>query len=101
MNGTHYEKNNFDQYENTCVSAIKSKNPYKNSKTKIKGVYWDEKRNKYVAQIMFQKKRYYLGRYISLDDAAAARKTAEENLHDKFIEWYEIINIKDIINKQE
>ena len=34
-------------------------------------------------------KRYNLGYYWDIDDAAKARKSAEEKLHDSFVEWYE------------
>lgn len=40
-----------------------------------------QKRNgKYRAMVRFQKKTYYLGTYETLEEAAKARKTAEEKL---------------------
>ncbi|MFT8349243.1 hypothetical protein [Clostridium saccharoperbutylacetonicum] len=85
-----YEKNVFEQYENTCVSIIKNKKANKNSKTKIKGVYFCNQKNKFVASIMFKRKHYYLGSHDLIEEAISARKLAEENLHNKFIEWYEL-----------
>ena len=34
-------------------------------------------RGKYLAKIVFQKKQYFLGTYDSIEEAAAARKSAE------------------------
>lgn len=61
----------------------------KNNTSGIKGVFWDNNRKKWVAQIMFQGKNYHLGRYEKIEDAASARKEAEENLFGNFLKWYE------------
>lgn len=84
------DKNVFEHYDKTCVSIIKNKKPNKNNKLKVKGVHKDKKRNKFVANIMFNGVRYYLGRYDEIEDAIEARKLAESNLHDEFIRWYEL-----------
>ena len=51
------------------------------------GVYWNKKTGKWVAQITFRKKTYYLGSYSKLEDAVTARRRGEE-MHDEFLEWY-------------
>lgn len=74
--------------ENTCISTLKSKLSARNT-SGIKGVTWDKKRGKWLAQIGFQGKTYNLGRFYNIIDAKKAREKAEENTHNKFIEWYE------------
>lgn len=58
------------------------------NKSGVKGVCWDKNREKWVAQIEFQGKNYNLGRYDKIEDAAAARKEAEEHLFGPFLDWF-------------
>lgn len=51
------------------------------------GVYQERKRGRWIAQIGFKGKTYYLGSYDSKEDAVDARKKGEE-MHEDFIEWY-------------
>lgn len=51
------------------------------------GVYLDRRSNKWVAQITFKGKTYYLGSYTDKKEAIFARKRGEE-LHDDFLRWY-------------
>lgn len=51
------------------------------------GVYQNRKSGKWVAQITFQGKTFYLGIYEKLEDAVQARRRGEE-MHDHFLEWY-------------
>ena len=51
------------------------------------GVYRQKNSGKWVAQITFKNKTYYLGAYDNIDDAIKARKRGEE-MHDDFLEWY-------------
>ena len=55
--------------KNQCVRS--------DNRTGIAGVWWDQTRQKYQAYINHDGRRIHLGRYESLDDAAAARKEAE------------------------
>ena len=50
------------------------------------GVYQNRK-GKWVAQITFKRKTYYLGSYQEKEDAIRARKRGEE-MHDEFLRWY-------------
>lgn len=54
----------------------------------VTGVYWDKSRGKWCATITFKHKKYHLGRYAKLEDAASARKTAESMIFDEFLDWY-------------
>lgn len=55
----------------------KNRSRYKNAKGPLTGVNWDSERKKWRADICSGDKRYNLGRYDSLFEAAAARKSAE------------------------
>lgn len=55
----------------------------------VTGVYYDKSREKWCAEIMFQRKKYFLGRYDDFNDAVKARKIGEENIHGAFLDWYE------------
>ena len=58
------------------MDMLKSDKLPKNNTTGVRGVY--RIRGKYVAKIVFQKKQYHLGSYDSLEEAALARREAEE-----------------------
>lgn len=51
------------------------------------GVYQNKKNGKWVAQITFKRKTYYLGSYEKITDAIKARQRGEE-MHDEFLERY-------------
>lgn len=59
-----------------------------NNKSGITGVHWLKSRQRWRAIINFKKKRYLLGEFKNLEDAAKVRKKAEEKLHDNFLDWY-------------
>lgn len=70
----------------TSVEMLKSKKVPADNTTGVKGVYLI--REKYVAKIVFQKKQYFLGTYDKIEDAAKARKEAEEVLFNNVAEHY-------------
>lgn len=49
----------------------------KDNKTGVKGVKWNQRLNKYEVGIRVNKKQIYLGLFITLEEAAEARKQAE------------------------
>lgn len=51
----------------------------------VTGVWWDGKRRRWCAEIMFKKKKYFLGRYAKKEDAIAVRKEAEKKLFGEFL----------------
>lgn len=53
----------------------------------VTGVYWRKDKQKWAAEIIFRKKRYRLGYFETLEEAAAARKKAEDQLHEDFEAW--------------
>lgn len=81
-----YIKDNYC-IENTNVNNLTMRTPKTNT-SGVKGVSWDNKRQKWLAQIRFQGKNYYLGRYDDLSKAANSRKEAEDHIFGNFLKWY-------------
>lgn len=54
----------------------------------VTGVWFDKVRGKWCAEIMFKRKKYYLGRYEKKEDAISIRKEAEKEIFGNFLEWY-------------
>ena len=52
--------------------------------SKPAGVTWDKNRKKWIANITYNKKRYFLGRYETFEDAVKAREKAEKEIHKEF-----------------
>ena len=88
-NGKYVGKTTKEEY---CIAGTNINNLTakinKNNTSGIKGVYWDKQRNKWVAQIKFKGHNYHLGRYAKIEDAAEARKEAEEKKFGNFFKWY-------------
>ena len=73
--------------ENTRLSNLKMKVPRHNTSGVI-GVYWYNRKQKWVAKIEFQKQTHYLGYFDKKEDAIIARKLAEEYYFEPIIEKY-------------
>ena len=71
--------------EHTNIKHISRTKPIKSNTSGVTGVRWDESRQKWLAQIEFQGKRHYLGRYKNKEDAIKARKEAEEKYFKNFL----------------
>ena len=82
-------KENFKLVDGTSVALLEaSKKHLLSSNTSgHTGVYQNKENGKWVAQITFKRKTYYLGSYDKIDDAIKARQRGEE-MHDAFLEWY-------------
>lgn len=70
----------------TILEAVKQRRLPTNQ-SGYTGVYRSKKSGKWVAQITFKRKTYYLGSYEKIEDAVKARQRGEE-IHDDFLEWY-------------
>jgi len=73
----------------TSVSVLEAlkKHPISTNTSGYTGVYRNKKRGKWVAQIRFRGKAYYLGSYDRLEDAVKARRRGEQ-MHSDFLAWY-------------
>jgi len=69
----------------TSLDAIQSQKIPTDNTTGYKGVYLI--RGKYLAKIVFQKKQYFLGTYEKIEEAAEARKEAEQLLFGETAEF--------------
>ena len=72
--------------DGTAIEILESRKVPKDNTTGWRGVYLI--RGRYVAKIYFQKKAYYLGAFDSIEEAAAARREAEEVLFHGTAEYY-------------
>lgn len=81
-------KEQLELVDGTSIRLLKSHRSklLPGNKSGYTGVYQNAK-GKWIAQITFKKKTYYLGSYAELQDAVRARKRGEE-MHDEFIRWY-------------
>ena len=73
----------------TNVNNIRSSKIYANNTSGVRGVYWHKASKAWCAKIGFRGRNYLLGYYRHLEDAAAARKEAEEHLFGDFLSWYD------------
>ena len=48
-------------------------------------IHLDKGRKKWVAEIMFRKKKYNLGRFDNIEDAITARKKAKNEIFGSFL----------------
>lgn len=82
---SHTAKDRFGFVDGTTLSGISSSRKInKNNSTGVRGVSFDKKRNKWVAQITFQRKNHCLGRFDDKEDAIDARLEGEERFFGEY-----------------
>lgn len=64
--------------EGTQLSKIAVTKPNAGSRTGVRGVFFNNRTQKYRAMLRCQGKDHYLGEYVRLEDAVKARKEAED-----------------------
>lgn len=74
--------------EGTQLAKIRDMTPSAANTSGVRGVYYESKSDRWRAEIKFRQKRYYLGRYKNKEDAIKARKVAEQELFETFLEEY-------------
>lgn len=74
--------------DGTSIGMLRSKKIRRNNTSGVPGVDWRASKNSWRASICFKGKRYYLGSYRRFEDAVAARKKAESELHDAYVDEY-------------
>lgn len=77
---------NMRYIDGTCVEMLERKGLRRDNTSGYTGVM--AYRGRWKAQITFKGKRYDLGTYERIEDAAAARKKAEERIFGEFLAWY-------------
>lgn len=72
--------------DGTCVEMLRSRTVRSNNTSGVPGVDWLAAKQRWRASICFKGKRRYLGSYEKFEDAVKARKRAEEELFDTFLD---------------
>lgn len=84
----HINGNRADNRKSNLRLASPSQNAMnkarKDSQSGITGVWWDGNRERWCVQIRADRRRINLGRYVSREDAIAARARGEEIYHGAF-----------------
>lgn len=75
--------------DGTCIEMLRSKRVRSNNTSGVPGVDWLSAKGRWRATICFKGRRRYLGSYSEFEDAVKARKRAEEDIHDRFVEQYD------------
>lgn len=70
--------------DGTNITLIKKRDAYATNKLGVKGVCYDSARNKYIAQIKFQGKYYFLGRYDTIEEAAEAYQNKRKEILEQY-----------------
>lgn len=94
--GSRNRANILERYNGTSISMIRKETPTKASTTGVRGVYWAKDKGCYIARIMIKGKEIRLGQFKTLQEAAKARKRAEEEYYKPVIDEYEALTSKDI-----
>lgn len=75
------------QTDGTTLSAIvPTRKANRNSKSGVKGVYWNTQAQRWIASITFRRQKITLGRFRTIEEAAKARKAAEEKYFKPVLE---------------
>lgn len=74
--------------DGTCLEKIRSKAILSSNTSGVRGVYQIKRNGKWAAQITFKGKTKYLGSYSTIEEAASARKKAEERYFGECLEQY-------------
>lgn len=75
--------------DGTCVEMIRAGTVRCNNTSGVPGVEWWKRKQRWRASICFKGKRRYLGSYVHFEDAVKARKRAEEELYQPFLDEYD------------
>ena len=74
--------------DGTCVELIRSRKVRKNNKSGVTGVDWVPRDRVWRANLYFKGKHYSLGGYRRFEEAVKARKRAEEELFEPFLQEF-------------
>ncbi len=88
---TEKARANAGYVDGTQLPKIRDMTPSAANTSGVRGVYYESKFDRWRAQIIFQKKRYYLGTFKKKEDAIKARQVAEDELFAPFLESHEAL----------
>lgn len=83
--------NNFHFIDGTRIESIRSQPLLSTNKSGIRGVHFDSHAQKWRAVIYFKGKQIHLGLFVDIEDAAKARKNAEDKYYMPVIEAFEAL----------
>lgn len=66
---------------------------YSSNKSGVAGVYYDKQRRKWVANISYNRKRVFLGRFELKEDAVAARLAKEKELFKEYSPQIPVVEV--------
>ena len=75
--------------DGTCLEMIRAGTVRRNNTSGVPGVDWVASKGLWRAVICFKGRRHYLGSYGRFEDAVKARKKAERELFEPFLEEYD------------
>lgn len=87
--GCQWKKRGVQQMQyvdGTCIEMLNSAKVRKNNRSGHTGVFYDQKSQRYRAEITLQGKRHCLGRFRTLEEAIKAREIEKKILHHAFID---------------
>lgn len=70
----------------TQITKITNMKPNATSTTGVRGVYYDKRSGRYRARLKFKGKILNFGSYKTIEEAAAARRSAEQEYYGAFLE---------------
>ena len=94
----HINRNRADNRKQNlrcCKYAENDRNRgiYSSNKSGVAGVYYDKQRRKWVANISYNQKRVFLGRFESKEDAVAARLAKEKELFKEYSPQIPVVEV--------
>lgn len=73
--------------DGTCIPTLMQDKRANNTSGTV-GVRWHKAQRKWIADIQFKGKRYYLCSTADKEFAIKVRKEAEQRIHGEFLDWY-------------
>ncbi len=74
--------------DGTCVELLQNRKLRRDNTSGYTGVQLHKRSGKWQALITFKGKLYNLGRFEKIEDAAEARREAENRIFGEFLDWY-------------